>query len=276
MDKGFYSKKNIDDLVKHRQKFTVSVPLHNKWVQHAIDEIYQDIQSPQGYRQIDNETIYVHSRLYPWQAEDVDNRRCYLHLYYNAHTRAAAIDRFNEQLLGYKKELESGELVKEHAVAYKTFFIVKTTPKRGTKVSFNDEAVRQFMSRYTGFQAILSNAIKDPVKALTVYRNKDVVEKCFDDLKNQLDMKRLRMHSSNTVNGRLFVQFIALIYISALRQEIKTAGLTKQYTPRELLQEMQTLTKIKYSGRHDHILTETTKAQRKILEALRIELPTGS
>jgi transposase len=109
------------------------------------------------------------------------------------------------------------------------------------------------------------------VESLQIYRDKDVVEKCFDDLKNQLDMKRLRMHSSVTVDGRLFVQFIALIYMSALR--MRQSGLIKQYTVRELLQEMDTLTKIKYSGKYGHILTEITKPQREILEGLKITLP---
>ena len=86
-------------------------------------------------------------------------------------------------------------------------------------------------------------------------------------------MKRLRMHSVETMNGRLFVQFIALIYMSALRQELRTSGLIKQYTVRELLQEMQTLTQIRYSGRYGSILTEPTKAQRDILQALKINLP---
>lgn len=268
MDKGFYSKKNVDSLVAMRQKFTVSVPMNNKWVQLAIDDIYQEIHSPQGFQRIDNEVLYVHSRLYPWGPE---NRRCYLHLYYNAYARAVAVDRFSEELIGYKAELESGNLVKEHSNAYDTFFVIKTTPKRGTKVSYNNEAVSQYIKRYAGFQAILSNAIKDPVETLQIYRDKDVVEKCFDDLKNQLDMKRLRMHSSGAVNGRLFVQFIALIYISALRNEMRATGLIKQYTARELLQEMETLTKIKYSGKYNHILTELTKQQREILKCLNIE-----
>ena len=100
-----------------------------------------------------------------------------------------------------------------------------------------------------------------------------MVEKSFDDLKNQLDMKRLRMHSSATVDGRLFVQFIALIYMSALRREMRTSGLIKRYTVRELLQEMETLTKVKYSGKYGHILTEVTKPQREILQGLNIALP---
>lgn len=269
MDKGFYSKKNIDNLLANRHKFTVSVPINNKWVQQVIDDVYQDIHGPQGYQRIDNETLYVHTRLYPWGEE---NRRCYLHLYYNAYARAVAVDRFNEELIGYKNELQSGMQIKEHADAYNTFFVIKTTPKRGMQVSYNDEAVSQYIKRYTGFQAILSNSIKDPVETLQVYRDKDVVEKCFDDLKNQLDMKRLRMHSSASVNGRLFVQFIALIYMSALRKEMRESGLIKQYTVRELLQEMETLTKIKYSGKYGCIITEMTKPQREILKCLNIEL----
>ncbi len=207
---------------------------------------------------------------YPWGN---DKRRCYLHLYYNAHARATAVDQFTEELVEYKKELESGDLMNAHQEAYETFFVIKTTPKRGTQVLYNDQAVSQYINRYAGFQALLTNSIKDPVESLQVYRDKDVVEKCFDDLKNQLDMKRLRMHSSATVDGRLFVQFIALIYLSALRKEMRQSGLIKRYTVRELLQEMDTLTKIKYSGKYGHILTEVTKPQREILQGLNIALP---
>ena len=166
-----------------------------------------------------------------------------------------------------------GKTIDDHKEAYEAFFIVKTTPKRGLKVSYNTQAVSQYISRYAGFQAIITNGTKDPVETLKIYRDKDVVEKCFDDLKNQLDMKRLRMHSSATVGGRLFVQFIALIIMSALRKEMRSSGLIEKYTVRELIQEMETLTKVKYSGKYGHILTELTKQQREILKGLNITLP---
>jgi len=269
MDKGFYSKKNIDRLVEKRHKFTISVPLSNKWVQNAIDDIYQNIHGPHGYQRIEQETLYVNSRLHSWGPE---NRRCYLHLYYNAQARAVAIDRFNAQLLSYKEELESNSLIKEHQSAYNEFFIIKETPKRGRKITYNDQAVSQYINRYAGFQALFTNAIKDPIETLIVYRNKDVVEKSFDDLKNQLDMNRLRMHSAESVNGRLFVQFIALIYICALRKEMRKSDLIRKYTVRELLQEMETYTKVKYTGKYGQIFTEMTKAQREILDRLHIDL----
>ena len=270
MDKGFYSKKNIDKLLASKAKFTVSVPINNKWVQHVLNEVHTVIHGPHGYQKVDEEILYIHSRLYPWGE---NNRRCYLHLYYNARKRSDAVDRFNEKLVKYKEELESGKLIREHQDAYETYFVVKSTLKRGVKVSYNDDAIGQYISQYAGFQAILSNSIKDPVRALQIYRDKDVVEKCFDDLKNQLDMNRLRMHSSAAVDGRLFVQFIALIYISTIRKEMRKSDLIERYTVRELLEEMETLTKVKYSGKYGCILTEVTKPQREILEKLAIELP---
>ena len=73
MDKGFYSKKNLDELVEHRDRFTIGVPLSNKWLQNAIDEIRDTIHGPAGYRKLDDEILYVHSRLYPWGEK---NHRC--------------------------------------------------------------------------------------------------------------------------------------------------------------------------------------------------------
>jgi transposase len=81
------------------------------------------------------------------------------------------------------------------------------------------------------------------------------------------------MHKSTTADGRLFIQFITLILISELRQRMRTSGLIEKYTVRELLREMETLTKVTYSGKYGHILTEVTKAQRDILKELDIQVP---
>ena len=271
LDKGFFSEKNIDALLEARERFTLAVPMSRKWLQQAIDEIRDDIQGPEGYRRIEGEVLYVHTQLYPWGK---NRRRCYLHLYYNAHQAADVAVAFTERLLLYKQELENDTRIHDHEEAYKTFFIIKETPVRGRKVIYNDEVIKQYIRKYAGFFAILTNDFKDPVEALLVYRNKDVVEKCFDDLKNQLDMKRLRVHDSVAMDGRLFVQFIASILMSALRKKMRASNLIEKYTIRELLGEMATLTKIKYAGKYGHIFTEVTKPQRHILTSFGLELPT--
>jgi len=270
LDKGFYSQTNVDELFKARYKFTIAVPMR-KWVQQIIDEVKESIQNPGNYRKLDGEILYVHTKLYSWGKEC---RRCYVHLYYNGHAAAEATDSFMEELLKYKEELETGQLINAHEDAYKSFFIIKETPVRGRKVLFNNQAIQQYRKNYAGFYVLLTSDIKDPLEALMVYRDRDAVEKCFDDLKNQLDMKRLRIHSSTSMDGRLFVQFIALILMSALRKKMRETRLIEKYTTRELLQEMETLTKVRYSGRYGCVLTEITKPQRHILESLGINLKT--
>jgi len=83
-------------------------------------------------------------------------------------------------------------------------------------------------------------------------------------------MKRLRIHSSPAMDGRLFVQFVALILMSALRKKMRDTDLIAKYTVRELLLEMEILTEVRYSGRYWPILTEITKPQRHIMESLGI------
>jgi len=270
LDKGFYSKKNIDEMLARRDHFTVSVPLNNLWVQKCIDAIYDTVQDPEHYRMIDDEALYVHTELHHWGEE---RRRCYLHLYYNDTIRSDAVNRFNLQLQIYKKELESGELKSEHKEMYDSFFKVTSTPVRGRQVTFDTETVHRYIKRYAGFQALLTTKIKDPLEALQVYRDKDIVEKSFDDLKNVLDMKRLRMHSIETVDGRLFIQFIALLLVSILRREMRKSKLITIYTVRELLLEMDPLTRIQYSGKYGQVLTEITKPQREIFKLLNIPIP---
>ena len=273
LDKGFYSKKNVDEFLARKDHFTVSVPLNNRWVQAAIDTVIDTIHGPESMRMIDDEVLYVDSHLYPWGEK---SRRCYLHLYYNAHAKADAVDRFSKEILGYKGELDSGLRVAAHKDMYDTFFVITNTPVRGTTIAYNTEAIGAYIKRYAGFHALLSTRFKDPCEALQVYRDKDVVEKCFDDLKNSLDMKRLRMHSIETVDGRLFVQFIALIFISELRRQMRATKLIEKYTVREVLLELDPLTKIHYTRTYGSILTEVTKPQREILKLLNIALPSAT
>lgn len=271
LDKGFYSRKNIEELLDSKDKFIIAVPNNLKWVREIIDENKNTIQNPECYRKLEREILYVRTKLYPWG--DM-HRRCYVHLYYNSCIAAETFNDFTEELLTCKQELETDNLVIAHEEMYKTFFTIKETPVRGRKILFNNEVIDKYRNHYAGFYVILTNDIKDPMEAQRIYRDKDMIEKCFDDLKNQLDMKRLRVQSSSAMDGRLFIQFIALILISALRKKMRDTKLIDKHTPRELLMEMETLTQISYSGRYGQILTEITKSQREILESLKISVST--
>jgi len=269
MDRGFYSQNNVDRLLSLRHNFTLGLPTHLLWVKQHIDEARSSMYGPQGYRKIDEEVLYVYTKLLSWGE---DKRRCYLHLFFNSQRAAETYDGFIDQLLTYKEELEDGKRVKAHEQYYQQFFLVKETPKRGLKVSYNQQVIEAHRNQYSGFFAILTTTIKDPVEALLVYREKDVVEKCFDDLKNSLDMKRIRMHTSKSMDSRLFIQFLSLIYVSQIRKALKEQGMMKKFTVHGLMNELESLTQIKFSGKYGQMHSEVTKAQREALEAFSISL----
>lgn len=272
LDRGFYSESNITELLDKRYHFTIAVPSGRKWVRSVIDIHYESITSPGNYRQIDDsEALHVVTELRSWGDK---KRRAYLHVYYNAHQAAIEFDRFTRELLGYKQEVESGQTNKDHEESYARFLRIRQTPKRGLRVAFNDEEIQKHRKRYAGFFCILSSNIKDPMDALRIYREKDVVENSFDDLKNTLDMKRLRIHSATAMDSRLFLQFLALILICRVRNTIREDRILRNLTVRELMGEMETLSKISYSNRYGQLYTETSPIQRKIMETFNLTLPT--
>lgn len=173
---------------------------------------------------------------------------------------------------GQVKELESGNTIDKNEPLYERYFIVSETPKRGRKVEYNEGAIQQYRNRYSGFFCIASSKIKQADEALQVYRNKDVVENCFDDLKNQQDMKRLRIRSSTAMDSRLFLQFLALIYISKIRQTTKGCKKMKHLSVRDTMEILETLSQIKLSNRRKLIRTDASPLQRDILGEFNVSL----
>ena len=272
LDRGFYSEDNVDELFRRKHKFTIAVPAGRKWVEKIFDQYYESIQSPNNYLQIDDdEALYVKTVLHKWGKGE---RRSYLHIYFNARQAAEEFDRFTRELLKYKDELETSKKIKEREEYYDRYFIIKETPKRGIRILFNDAEIEKHRKRYAGFFCILSNAVKLPLEALNVYRTKDVVENSFDDLKNQLDMKRLRIHTSAAMDARMFLQFLALIYICQIRNAIQKDRILRNLTVREVMEDMETLVRIKYSHRYGQLYTETNPIQRKIMDVFGVVIPT--
>jgi transposase len=265
MDRGFYSQSNIDALFAARMGFILAIP-HRKWIDALYDRYRDEIFSHTNRCELpENEALYVLTHLHKWQ-----DRRCYVHIYYNNFTAAAEADAFDLKLTRWRNELQSGNKNLDNAWAYAEYFIVKETPKRGCKVIENKEAVNAARNKYSGFFSIMTTKKMDALEALDCYRRKEAVENCFDDLKNSLDMNRLRIHSSQAMDARLFLQFLSLILFSGVRTIAKNNQLLKRMSVREIMEQMESLTEVKYSGRYGSIITETDPLQRDIIEAFRI------
>ena len=112
--------------------------------------------------------------------------------------------------------------------------------------------------------------VKDKVKALEIYRSKDAVEKNFDDLKNDLDMKRLRIHTQSTMDGRIFIQFIALILITKLKEVMRENNWFQNHNLQEVIEEMKSIREVSIEGKRKKLITQLTGFQSEIVELYKL------
>jgi len=106
---------------------------------------------------------------------------------------------------------------------------------------------------------------------LSLYRERDEVEKKFDELKNELEVMPLRVQKVETLQGLLFIFFISLILRALLLRRARDAELLDKKSIEEIIMELAKLRAVKVGGKWR--LTEISKKQRTIFEKLEIGVP---
>lgn len=281
MDRGFYSEDNINGLYKEHIKFLVGTKLSLKFIKKHLDEVYDDIRmfinfdesiNTYGYT-VMTDWDYTQNR--PYKGDVIkDKRRIYIHYYYSIEKGADDEQAFDKHIASLHNELLEGKYVESHQKAYEQFFEIKTTPKRGRQVYYKEDAIKE-ARRYLGYFVLISNEKMDAFTALHLYRMKDVVEKAFGNLKERLNMRRLLVSSEKGLDGKIFVEFVALILISYLDHKMKEANLYKNYTLHQLLDKLDVIEYFE-DANHSPRIGELLNKQIEIYEALGVKLPTSS
>jgi transposase len=278
LDRGFFSATNINDLYRHHMKFLIAAKLSLKLVKTHLDTVRDKMRIWTHYSQ-DYQLYtysmpiiwdYIHNRPYKGDTIKAD-RRMYLHLYYSPERALEDEKTFNSKMVILQEELESGQRHPDHEKQYAKYFEVRSTPVRGTKVIAKEEAMTEAKRNY-GYFTLLSNEIKDAVEALEIYRNKDLVEKAFDNLKERLNLRRVAVSSEQSLDGKLFVEFISLIFLSYITKKMQENNLFKDHTLHEVLDKFDIIECFEVPGQRLQV-GETTKRQADLYAKLGVAPP---
>jgi hypothetical protein len=87
-------------------------------------------------------------------------------------------------------------------------------------VSFKESACKD-AKKYHGYFALVSNCEKESFECLRKYRKRETIESFFESMKQRTDGTRVRVWDTDTLRGRMFVQFVALCYYEYLSNEIR-------------------------------------------------------
>ncbi len=278
MDRGFYSEENITALYKQHYRFIIAAKKSLKRVKAAINRIRDTLISFEHYHE--GQDIYYASELVKWEIKGTDtegketiqaHKRLYLHLYYDDQRALDARRTQHKKILKLKRELEQGERKTAHEQLYTKYFTIKETPKRGMSVTIRTEVLEE-EAKYYGYFSLMSNLVKNPIDALIVYRAKDVVEKAFGNLKERLALRRPGVRTHANLQGKIFVQYIALIILSQLQKTMREQKLYQNHTLYTLLDELDVIEYFEHAGRRGH-WGEVTKKQTKLFQAFEVPSP---
>jgi hypothetical protein len=274
MDKGFFSKNNVKNLLSGplKSKFLLALPWTVSFAQEQVDREREGIDSPEKVILLGKEVLRGVSRRLDWPPmKGGQPVPLYVHIYYNL-TKA---DERKNSLYGYAASLvelaKKDSADKRYSAEFKKYLTVKKSDKTGKeRVLIRHEVLRKEL-RHAGWMVLISNHVKDTSEALRIYRAKDVIEKGFLKLKNNLDLNRLRVHGDTTMRAKVFIDFIALIILSHIHNVMLEKGLYKTMTKLELIRCMEKL-RVQYI-KGDRILFPVSKIQKIILDAFGIKYP---
>ena len=280
MDRGFYSVENINGLMKEHLKFLVGVRLSLKLVKEELRKVHDSMRDFRNFNQelntygITVPTEWDYSVERPYKGNIIsEKRRVYVQIFYDLDRSAEDERAFDQKIATLYNELVMGQRIESHEKQYQKYFMVKQTPKRGIQVTVKEEELTK--ARYNfGYFSLLTNEKMDAFTALNIYRMKDIVEKAFGNIKERLNMRRLLVSSERNLDGKLFVEFLALILVSSIHKRLQNSGTYKKYTMQQVLDRLDVIECFEMPG-HDLRIGEVLSEQHELFNRLEVPSPTS-
>jgi transposase len=284
MDKGGYSRENVDIMCKNGHIFSISVPFNNNWSKGVIekntdirDHAYYSAAHLRFCKSIESDHYGRKLRAFVYfdpkkEAEEI------MAIEASVHAGKAALERLKQKQESVKgKKYSACEIdlfIKKNEALFDIEKVFVGNKKSKDSVftinySVNKERYRR-ATRTSGYMIVISNDYeKSADEILTIYREKDVAEKAFDDVKNLLDADRLHIHSREAAEGKLFLIFLSLIYVAYIRKAARISKLNTDLTYAEIISEMAKIRLYVYENNQTSMLKLSPK-QRKILKAFEL------
>jgi transposase len=269
MDRGFFSTSNIEELVSSNLSFIIPPASTLKSVKEAISAIHSSIDDPQYLKLHQKEPLFVMPvninigeiclkgyAYYDQKREQQERNSLYKRLY-------DLMERLKS--VNLKPWMNPGEVFREIARKDAKFIEWRTIDGK-FEVALRKNAVSQAINKLGKF-ILLYRGQFSWEECLSLYRGKDMVEKGFDVLKNDIDLMPAHVRTEKALKGYLFIAFLALILRMKLMKRMVETGLSKRFSVEGVLTELEKI-KVLILPDGQRITTEVTKKQREILDAL--------
>ncbi len=273
LDCGFFSKTNIDELNNQANKIKFIMPISHttKVANNIIAKYGKKISLPENATLFNNQIIHYQKTNIDYGKNNLD-----VHLFLNQTIKFETEQNFLSLILEFEnihkdkefKTLKEFSTFKKSEIPSKIKNYYKWN-QTNLRLEKNLKQIKKELNKSGCFILTTNDKELNKLDVLKYYRSKDLVEKVFDSVKNEMDTKRLRTHKQSSTEGKIFIKFISAILYSIIGKKMEDKELYKIMSIKELIYEMQKI-KITVLDNKTIIYSVLTKRQKKILEAFEI------
>ena len=266
LDRGYFSKGNIAYMDECGYDFVIMIKGMAGLVSGLITEHKGTFESNRACS-IRSHKVYgktVRTRLY---ASDAKER--YFHLYYSSAKDSAEKEEGETKIDRMAKIISSYEMkYASFPHTFSEYFDLVYDEKQDLFLFGNERSdVIERELGLCGYFVIVTSANMDAKEALDLYKSRDQQEKLFRGDKSYLGNRSARVHSDESISGKIFVEFVALIIRNRmycqLRDEMEAyVGKPNYMTVPAAIKELEKIEMIKQMDgiyRLDHAVTARQK-----------------
>lgn len=270
LDRGFYSKSNIQLMQKENIHYIIAGKKSTNVIKEAIQQVLPTIKN---FQNLDRTTNYYSQSINVGKAYQSVGQKSYrpviAHVYYDSQQAEEKQLNFDYQLSEWKEQLEKNDLSKEKE--WEKYFSYRLNEGIVQSISENIEVIQE-KKKMMGYFVLLTSTTLNSKRVLERYRNKDLVEKSFHYLKDRLSGRRMRVSQRQTLEGKLFVQYIALILSMYMKKKMEDHQLFEKYTMNQIIALINRIERLEHPE-YGYTIGEVLEEQIQLFKQLEIPNP---
>ena len=265
LDRGYFSKENIRYMDEHHYPFIMMVKGCKALVSPIVEENLHTFETD---RDCSIRAYKVYGKTVSGRLYEDDEQDRFFHIYFNPAKQAAQREKLEQRIDKYKQVFEKHEGQEAHfGKPCEEFFTLKYDKQRHFLYAKEKKDEIQRALDLCGYFCIVTSEMMTAEEALIQYKGRDMSEKLFRADKSYIDSRSMRVHSSEAISAKIFVEFVALIIRNRIYNLLKELMLRMETNPNYLtvpaaIRELEKIEMVRRNNgtyRLDHAVTKKQK-----------------
>lgn len=277
LDRGYFSKENIHEMDRMGYGFIIMMKGKKALVSDRVMEVKGIFEEDRrcGIRDYKVSGTTVKRQLYP-----SDEKERYFHIYCNESKRITEREHLEAKIdqLGELLQEKQGTIGYECPRAICEYFDPVYHTKREVKTFVSARERTDVINReiaLCGYFVIITSEKMTAEEALEEYKSRDASEKLFRGDKSYLGNRSCRVHSTESVENKIFIEFVALIIrnkiYTSLKDQMRMNKKKDNYmTVPAAIKELEKMEMIRLSDGNYCLEHAVTSTQKEILKAFNL------